>query len=214
MGTIRLDDLFSHVSGFRSDLLKEQVQWALAEAARKVARDSNILIDEVVFTVEEDEDSHTIVLPSQRAIGTVKKVERYDNDLERWVKLRGPLVFRAEGSEIPVSDSCTPESFGSVGGVIHFGAPSDDQYPMRATVSYVPAPYPVPAEIDFPGVAEDAIVAWAEALVWRIAGKGQNMQLSHSAKTAYEAAISGVCLVAQDGEGAQRTVNDWLPFEA
>lgn len=214
MGTIRLDDLFSHVSGFRSDLLKEQVQWALAEAARKVARDSNILIDEVVFTVEEDECSHTIVLPSQRAIGTVKKVERYDNDLGCWVKLRGPFAYRAEGSDIESNESCIPDSFGTVGGVIHFGAPSDDQYPMRATVSYVPAPYPVPVEIDFPGVAEDAIVAWAESLIWRIAGKGQNMQLSHSAKTAYEAAISGVCLVARDGEGAQRTVNDWLPFEA
>ena len=213
MGTIRLDDLFARVSGLRSDLLKEQVQWALVEAARKVARDSNILIDEVVFTVEEDEDRHTIVLPSQRTMGTVKKVERYDNDLGYWIKLRGPLVFRTEGSETPAANSCTPDSFGTVGGTILFGAPSDDQYPMRATVSYIPAPYPIPAEIDFPGVAEDALVAWAESLVWKVAGTKQNMQLSRSARNDYEAAISSVCLVAQDGEGAQRTVNDWLPFE-
>lgn len=213
MGTIRLDDLFSRVSGLRSDLLKEQVQWALVEAARKVARDSDILTDEVVFTVEEDEDRHTIVLPTQRVLGTVKKVERYDNDLGLWIKLQGPLQCRTDRPEISTDSSCTPDSFGTVGGVIIFGAPADDQYPMRATVSYIPAPYPIPAEIDFPSVAEDALVAWAEHLAWKIAGKSQNMQLSRSAKDAYEAAISGVCLVAQDGEGVQRRVNDWLPFE-
>lgn len=212
--SIRLSELFERVRLLRQDVLPEQVSSALVEAARLLARDTNLLRDEVLFTLESGSSSATLVLPNNREVNRVFKVERHDDALTPpWVKLRGPCILRAQGSDIAELDPFVPDAWGGVEGEITFSGPADDYYAMKAKVAWIPGRTPIPEELPFPSKAEQALVSWAKHLLWEISGKGQNFKLADAAKKDYNAEISGLCAISQDGEGASRTINDWLPME-
>jgi hypothetical protein len=213
MGTIRLNELFERVALIRSDLLEDQVQSALVEAARKVARDCKILRESYLFTLEQGEFETTVELDNGRESDKIFKVEYYDNDLERWILLKGPYVYRPEAEDVAGMTECRPYQWGARSGLIHLFAPSDDQYAMRAFVSWVPGRNPIPQEIEFPGQAEEALIAYASYLALLIAGKQQDKRAAIAAKSEYEGHSSTLCALSLDGDGVSRSINDWLPFE-
>jgi hypothetical protein len=211
--SIRLNDLYEQVHMLRSDVIPEQCSWALVEAAIQLAIDTDLLRDVTLFTLEENAFTFTPDLPNGRNVGGVFKVERYDPDLDRWVKLTGPCALRIEGEDVELLDTETPSAWGVLDGVINFSAPADDEYAMRATISWIPGRTPIPSELDFPRKAEKSLVAYAKHLVMAMAGTGQNGKASASFKRDYDTSLSILCAVAKDGEGVSRSLNDFLPYE-
>jgi hypothetical protein len=210
---IRLSELFDQVRSIRTDLLPEHFSKALAEAAIKLSRDTDLLRDLVYFTFQAGEYSASLGLSNGRQVETVFKVERYDDDLGRWVKLNGLCVYRPAGEDIEDFDTAVPTDWGALNGTVQISAPADATTAMRAKVSWSPGRSPVPEELDFPPRAEEALIAWARHIVLETAGPGQNLQASLMEKSIYRAKVSGLCAISQDGEGANRSLNDFLPFE-
>jgi hypothetical protein len=213
MATIRLSELFQRVNAVRSDLIQEKASLALAEAARRVASDTNLLRMPTYFTLAEDAYEFSPVLPNGRSVGTVLTVESFDADLDRWIQVKGPYSLPADGESVDSEDPTAPYKWATVGGKIYFGAPADDDYQMRANVSWVPARYPIPEEVEFPKQCEEALINWAISLLFLESGQGQNFKESKSAKNDYNNELSGLCALSRDGEGASRSINDWLPYE-
>ena len=211
--SIRLSELFERVRLLRGDLLPEQVSSALVEAARLLALDTNFLKDTVLFTIEQGEYLITPPMPVGREMGSAFRVERWDDDLVRWIRLTGPCLIRTAGDDIEYLDQRTPAEWGALNGVITLSGPADLAYAMRAKVSWIPSRVPIPEVLDFPPKAEAALIAWAKHLIFEIDGKGQDLSVAGSAKKVYNAELSGLCAIAQDGEGVSRSVNDWLPYE-
>ena len=211
--SIRLKELYEQVRARRSDLIPEQISNALVEAARKLAADTKLLRDTVLFTLEEDDYSLSPELPNGREIDSFLKVELWDNDLAQWVKLTGPCALRVDGDDIEGLDSATPSAWGGLNGLVTVDAPADDTYAMRAKVAYIPGRIPIPDVLDFPPKAEAALIAWAKHLILEISGPGQDLKSAHAEETRYHHEVSPLCAIAHDGEGVSRSLNDFLPQE-
>jgi len=212
---VRLKELFQRVFLSRSDVIPEQVTWALVEAARKLANDTGLLTDVVLFTLAEDAWSVTLADPDGRERRSIERIELWDFDLEQWRQI-DPLakVYLTAGTVAVESlDAAEPYQWTEKDGNILFQSPADDTYSLRAEITWIPTRNPIPDDLPFPSDAEEALIFWAKKLIFDIDGAKMNPKLAAQAEKDYQGELPGLCHLSQDGQVGGRTINDWLPYE-
>jgi hypothetical protein len=219
---IHLRELYPQVIGSRSDLPVGQARWALVEASIRLAKDTFLLKEKTFTTLIQGSPRCEIPIPPGRTLLRVEKVEYRDptDPNAEWVRVDKTARVFFDGLRNAIDSSSydsAPTEWSQSNEedkYVYFRYPSDGDYPLRISYAWAPARYPEPIDLPFPEEAEDALISYAESRIFRLFGKGMNIQASELCLTAYKNKIPGLKSMADTGpSGGSRSIFDFLPME-
>lgn len=176
---LTLRDLLPKVLRYRPDLAEEEARYAILEAARRVARDSEYLQEEVTATVTGGTQTFTPTPSNSNTLVAVHRVRYLDTSTSTYHTIP-VLNRRTVDATMPVFDYGTalyPSCYWiDTGGTGYLYPAPTSTITIKVRLSYQPVGDI--STVSFPVDGEEAVVAYAIGSLLELPGPNQNVLLA------------------------------------